>query len=637
MPDYAGYDISIAGQNYKLMRNSVGALALRFGASADEPGQTGQVGTIPFDNLHHGLGPNLSMDGDKTVASEAFSTMRPGRLEYFGNNNDTNCTVDGGVVPGAAQSTTINRRIYATSFQNGDDIYFVMPQRVIKFASGSTAGTTVFTAAGSDYIRGPGANYRGKWFFGLQNANGQAIGHLEFQPATNNWFANKLANHTKASLFFSVHTALWILEVTVASATVPGEVDWIIKRSDAEDCTQEAAFSDLTVEKSQPYPTAIHPLARWLMVFGSDGEVDAISADGGAPVSITPPGAFPGKDYSFGIGATMWGDLLMVPSIVRGLMALSLSGSPLRDVQPINVNPGLGLSAIETYPVAQYGADLIVGTGGLGSTINPQALGLRRYGEGVFYQGLYGGDVATGFTLVGGSYRCYSVQIREDGRAYFLFALTNGSTPVIRILDLPPKAGGRPLSLAAGQAWTYWQSAYTFGPSMGKKLALQARAWIESTLTNCSLKIQSSYDGAAFADMVSGQAAGLMVGDAGRGLGRSIAIRVMVTGTPSASDWPVLLLPIFIDYMDEPQAGNRLEFDIDARGGFVRAGISSASRLSIFNTLKAMEGTSQALVLLESTTPYNAIIERVESEDNYGPTGRERPSAVVKVAVRILA
>jgi len=819
MPDTQGYDVQIAGANYKLMRDANRIPQLRFLDAPDEPGNRGGVGTIVFDELHHGIGPTFSPNGDVYQRSSFFSAMRPGRIESFGAESIGDLLIGGVADTGPVAREVLNSFIYATSFQTPLGVFFVMPNKIIKFAGGALTGTVVHTT--TDNMRGPAAFYRGKWFIGLETNAGVSSGHVEYDASADIWTTENGGTDAKGSLFFSVHTWLWCLEQVATAATIDGSVTWKIKYTDTDDATPESSFIDVTVEKNEPQPNAIYPLGRWLLVFGHHGEIVAVSE--GDMRALVPAGSLSLADRSFGVGARMWGEQLVVPG-ARGLIALSLSGAALRDISPINIQTGLGQSAMEPSCVTPYGPDLLVGTKNRvadASGSAPFVLVMRKYPEGTFYNELH--DFSLGNW--DGSSVMRAMESLANGRTYMLSGNTTAGR--VRLLDLPPPYGGAPLSQQSGTI----QLSQTYGPSPGRKIFLQVRGWLESALSGADkLRILANVDNAGDAALIDNvQAAGPFVGSENQPIGRALGLKIdsvlsgatfpvveasatsfdntidgssvvdlpsgivsgnlllvfffapddvtfpagwtelntgvndlscayrKATGSEGASitvtingneasahvamrisgmadpavtapvvagfadgvdppnlvpvggpkpylwiavagaesgeitaapggyssfarangshdcatairnlfassenpvpftgpasnskaltvavypavspSWPVVLLPLFVDYIEEPEAGRRIEIEVDARGGYVRGGMATTDRLGIFNTLKALQGTNVTLELLESSTSYTVHVEQVEAADRAPATGRERPASIISVVMRVL-
>ncbi len=634
MPEYSGYDLTLGGTSLKLVRNAAGIPQLQFLDAPDEDGQRGSVGQIVFTDMHHGLGPDRAgspggagyvrmgaadtyTKAGASAGQGGWSAMRPGRVESI--SALTNLTGLTGTE--ATEYTGNNSYNFATAFQHNGDIYFVFPTNVYRiFSGGSGAEYVTFVGTlGTNKLRGPAAFYRGLWLIGLEDQNGASVGHLVFNTQANTWTLKTAGGDTKASLFYSVHGTLWAIQVDDVTSNTIGKSHWHLKHCDADDPTVEAGFVADTTNFVTPSPTAMHPLGQWLLVFGAEGEILAIS-EAPPPKALLPPGTFSDRDPEFGVGARLFGDELLVPGR-RGLYAISTAGGGLRDVSPINVQPGLpGGKPLRPACIAQYGPDVLVGTRTPAAGGICNVLGLRRYPEGVFYHTL-----AEFSAIITGAHAVRAIESLPSGLTFIL--LGNATEGRIYSFYLPPPAGGAGQSPAGSRVF---ETSYAEGRTPGRKVALQVRGWLEAAVSSGNINILC--DGAVTV-MGSPTAQGPFAINGAHPIGRTFAISFSGSG----GTWPVHLLPIEIDYMDEPVAGTRVQFDIESSGGLVRAGAQSQPRIDLFLLLKAFQGTVQTLAFLESpSASWSVVVEAVEAADSVPGSGRDRARSVIHLVCRRL-
>lgn len=632
MTEVGRYDINLGGHTLRLVRGADGALALSFTDAPDEPGVRGRLGSILFNDLHHGLGANLTLEGDRYTFSD-LDASRPGRIEHPGQGKVAVTGPGGSTDPGPVET----KRVFASTIQWESDCWFVLPaasgaaqSKVVKIAGGGVTWTepsVSFLAAGQ-VIRGPGAFYDGLWFFGLENQAGQSIGHVVFDPTADTWTARSGASDTKMSLFFSAHTFLWGLEVQ--SVGNKGAIGWRLRVTDATGAgaSADSNWRNLTVTIRQSYPTAIYPFGEWMLVFGVDGQILAIS-ETPPNRALLPPGALAGSE-EFGVGVIQWGGSLVFPSGGGGVHSIDLSSLELTDIAPENTQGALPQGRrLRVSTITPYGPDLLVGTR---SESNNQVsvLKLRRYPEGIAYNEL---QIISAIT---GDHSVRSIAALPSGKIYLLIG--NATESRIRRLVISPVGGGRPLAFDSAVVRAL-ETASSFGDTPGRKLFLQARGWLESALVgaNNEARIRIGVDGGPLALAGVVTQAGPFVLTGARPVGRAVRLSVEINfATDNGTDWPVLLLPLFVDYVEEPTSGARITLDVESGGGFRRSGSAQRAREQLWSTLQALVGSQQTLQLLESNTVYNVIVEQVEMVDSKGPTGRERPIAAIRVTLRVI-
>ncbi len=436
MPQVGGYDVTLGTFRLKLERDRVGALALRFLDSPDEPGLRGTVRTIEFDNLHHGLGGELAIQADRYTDCDEWSPFRPGRIELLG---DTDNIEDVDNAPSQETGACETTKVFATSFQWQGSVYFILPSKVIKWDEPDSTWDEAKAAGTGENFRGPAAFYWGKWYWGLEDDDGKSIGCVVLDTLDDSITIHKTsldATRISASLFFSVHSYMWALENTYA-ATRKGEAVWRLLFTDAADASLVANYTAAMEDKHHPYPTAIYPFGRWVLVFGANGEALAVSET--PPIkSLIPPGLVGSDDPEFGVGCRQWRGHLLVPSRT-GLWGIPFDGIDLKSFNPHTLQGPIGKDIRRPSVITPYGQDVLVGTRSNPNSPYTAHIGvLRDYPEGIIYNEVLSRELfSTGPNVL------RAMEVMSTGRVAMLIG--NATAGRIKVMGVPPVAGGRRL------------------------------------------------------------------------------------------------------------------------------------------------------------------------------------------------
>ena len=622
MPEYGGYDVKLGDFRLRLVRQGGKAPSLRYLNAPNEPGEAGGVGTIPFKDFHHGLRPDATdQPGGYRAISFAY-TGEEGRVASSGLL--AGVLIDGATNVGPTEVVGANGfKAVASSFNVGNDVYIVLPSKVAKITNGAATGATVFTPTASQFMRGPGAFYRGWWYFGLVSSAGVSLGFVRFQPSTGTWQEHfAAADEVKASMFHATSAGLWSVNVN-SYGSPPGDMMWRLRFSDVSDPILDLGWQDMTTEDSSPVAVSLGSIGSELLVFGADGTVYAMVRGRGL-IRAAKADVGDTLDQEFGLGAAIWEDTLLIPSTAE---LYALRGGSLATVSPRSITRGVKEEIRTGSAVGAFGDAMLVAT-------RPELSGqhrllmLRNYNDGLFYNQV---------EILWPSLTPRAISSLASGRSY----VCNGDASIGRIdtIDLPPPAGGPPLSTGAGAASGSVASPY-LSPG-ARAIVLQVRGWLESALSGSSTgRVRVSVDNAAPVDMTGVlTAAGPFLGTLARPVGRNISVILEPRASaPAGSGWPVFLGPVYLDYMEEPTAGRRMEFVVDgrARGGFARAGNQPFARMPLFEALKALQGTTQQFELLNTQSVFTALVERVEGADRSAGTGREPTYNSIRVTVVVL-
>ncbi len=486
-------DVTLDALDLRLARNKGGVRGISFLHAVDEPGEPGRVGTIVFDQLHHGIGNELSVQADRYSPSSLAVFAGPSALAHVPGALYTSGTAPflGG---GANQGSVIraDSRSHASSFQSGGDVYFVLPAegapqgagKVIKIQGGDGVVSTVITLNLAEHFSGVPVFYDGDWWIGVVDDAGTATAHVQFDVAADTWAKNSAGGDKDVSFFLAVHGGLFSLEDQSAT--------WDLDFTDAAAPVLDTAWSGIVSGKRVPDLTAMYALGRFVLIFGSDGQVIAV-ADAPPVKSLVPAGVLSDNDPFFGHGAKQWGSDLIVPSD-RGLYALNIDRLAGRDVSPLNLQGALGERPFRPSVVTPMGADLLVGTHSDGGE-QGNVLVLRRYPEGVFYNHLTGISITGMLTP---SRVAAMEYMPVTGKLVMLIGNEYESRVVV--LYLPDIRFRRP----AVQQISRLRTSTTFGPFPGRKLALQVRGVYPKATTNAvAIRVAPDLGAATLAGNVS--------------------------------------------------------------------------------------------------------------------------------------
>lgn len=651
MPEYGGFDVKLEHTNddatvttyhLKLIRDANGAPGFRITGGSEEPGTTGQATTILFDNFHHGIGGDVSIPtaaiaqwhaADTTRLCNGFSTMKPGRIESIGNLMEPLGDSAGPNITGPTETT----RVFATSFQWQGKVFFILPKTVLMYEWSDPNWQIVATAAANQVFRGPAAFYQGFWIWGLENDDGLSIGHAFYDTEFDLVDVRTAGTQVKASLFHSVHTALWALQVTTVNPK-KGAVGWKIKLCDEADPTPDANYIDQTLEIFHPFPTNIYAYGRWIVVFGADGQIVAFS-ETPPNKTLVPAGILATDDAEFGVGARQFGEFLLVPSR-NGLHAIPFTDNRLRDFSPQAIQARLGREPVRPCALAPYGMNYLIGTrSAAASPYKTQILSLADYPDGVFYNEFVRAELlSTGAHVI----RAMEA-ISTTGRVLILAG--NATEGKIWLLGLPPAIGGRPPALLGGVPFlspaSAMHSSYSYAPSRGRCIFTQVRGWAEGVIGDPlkgAVEISVSVDNGAFQSIVVPRVPGPFIGNLNKQIGRTASLGV--TGTvveDNGTDWPVILTPIMLDVIEEPASGFRLQFDIMAGGGVRRMGARTDKMEDLAQALHDLEGLPNSkATIIESSVEYDVIVEEVQMQQRKAATGRERTEAIIRLVAKVL-
>lgn len=638
MPDRpGGFDVRLTltspsfDRELTLVKARNGEPRLQLADTPDEPGSVGATGTLKFDFLHHGLGSAIEPEGDRVIESDGFSTLKPGRIEVVGNHFQIPDSTLTNFDTGAVETT----RLFATTFQWQGEIFFILPKFLIVYIYPSPFWSIIANAGANRNFRGPPTFYQGQWWFGVEDDIGLSVGHGRYDTDTGVVTIEDDAADNDASLFHSAHAALWAIEVTTVNPK-KGEVGWKLKLTTAADPIPGSAWEDQTVELFNPFPNAMYQFGRWILVFGADGQVLALS-ETPPNKTLIPPGILATDDTEFGVYARQFGEFLIIPH-QNGMHAIPFTDNRLRDFHPQNLQGRLFPEVIRPSCLTPFGMDYLVGTRSeTASPFRTRVMALRRYPEGIFYTQLYHREF-----MSEGAHVLRTIEVvPSTGRIAMLHG--NATEGRITLANLPPSQGGRPNNLLLGgvqglvPAATLETSALRTR-SGGRAFFTAVRGWVEDFVHTGTFVVQLSVDGAAYQTMANvGSTAGVPFRDGLANLiGRTASLRVLATITAdNGTEWPTLLTPLLLDYIEEPEGGFRIIMDVKLSTGQRRSGVMTQAWEADLASLEALIGAAGTVKILESQTTYNILVESVSAITTKAVSGRERPSAAARVIMKV--
>ena len=627
-------DVKLGTLELVLAKDSKGVRAFQFLHAPDEPGEPGRIGTIVFDQLHHGLGAELSLTADRyqaNLSASPPSAWVPGSLFSAGTLADT---ASGDIDHTQAEIeilTTAPPSVAVGSFQWKGDVYFTLPRRVIKVAAGDGLITTVFTPSMTTLLSGQPAFYNGNWWVGLVDSSvdpGESAGHVFFDTDLDTWTEFSGVGDAEVSFFFALHAGIFALEVNGLGATRA----WDLKFTDAGAPHLGTAWVDIVTNRPTPQATGIHSLGRFILVFGDAGEIVAV-ADAPPVKSLVSRGVFADDDPLFGHTSRPWGADLFLPSR-RGMSAVNIDRLAARDVTPPNIQGVLGDRQFLPRALIPMGPDMLVGTRNepqAGANHSGSILIVRRYPEGVFYNLVRDTFVSAAL----GNADVYAMEyIPNSGKLTILFGNTTGSR--VKVLYLPNEKLGKPSTfLPSSQLVT----SDTYGPFPGRKLALQVRGFYPAATTNSvAVGVIPDRGVAVAAGTVS--AVGPFVLTGARIVGSTFALELDLPAGVGA-EWPRLLLPIMLDYVEEPRAGDRIRIAVEAPVGSRRVDSGGDSVEKVLKDIRDLRNSSSTVTLelldvAGAPSTFTVLVEAVSSVEERPMLKREFPSAVAFVDLRVV-
>lgn len=622
-------DVKLHNTELTLSKNKEGAQALAFLSGVDEPGDYGRVDTIIFDDLHRGLGNELVATADRVRAegvgadsAESFSTWKPGILMGSGQfANSSPPLTDRG--PGE------NVRVVASSFLHGGDPYFILPKRAVTGTNGGD-GTWSSVHTTTDYMSGPAAFYGGVWFIGLQTTAGYSAGHVEFDGSA--WATKVGGSDLKANFFKVVHGGMF---------SIREESDgWDLRFTDdtPANATLDANWVIIVANQRGTQPTALEAIGRYVVVFGQWGEIILV-ADAPPVKSLMPRGFLADDDTTFANGAQMWGADLVFPSR-WGLQALNIPSMAIRDISPTRLQGALGRRLFRPSAIASMGADLLVGTYSAAvlkpSVANdiPSLLLLRNYPEGPSYTHLTELNVA----LFAGAYRVQALAYAPTtGVVSMLIGDTAGIESYVYLYYMPSEANAKPKE-AAGTSAIRLSSSY--GPSPGRKLALQVRGWYaDHAGLGTTIDVIADVDTLVEAGAVATNGPFTLTG--ARVLGDAFGLRLKLDLIAEGSDnFPRFILPLMLDYAEEPRSGDRIQIGVEVPTGPRRGDAGVDAPTELLATLQALRGgTTRTFSMLDpagASASWTVIVEGVDLAGGGPKRMREFPEATIVVTMRVV-
>jgi hypothetical protein len=617
---------------------------MAFSHALDEPGDPGRVGTIVFDNLHHGIGGQLSREADRYMAAYSGGMVADERQGI--------CHIPGMVAAGGTVVTvtksdgtetvgpTNDNFLFSVLFEENEKIYHSGGLVLHEIDPATNQWVLKYTNPNNDWrSSGRPVLYDGIWFRGLEFYNAHySIGRWDFDGTT----AQAVTGGVQASYFAASSGGLFKIARASASAA------WEVKFTDATGANARTESNWVSMATGIRAPVSgLAVLGRYLLIFTAAGEIMAL---GEAPPikTLVPAGALTDEyDRKFGCAITMWGSDLVIASgggprtQGKGCYALNIDRLASRDIHPILVQGRIaGGRDLQPSAVAAMDSDLLVGTvtnkqsHATGPYVEHAILRLSNFPDGLAYNflGSYRDNLSPPRT--GDVHDLLHFSNSTYSRIYALFGGFAGG--YISCTEVPHHGGSKPTALA-DPSYVYTSSAY--GPYTGRKLALQIRGFNGAALSTDTVEISLVPD----ADLSSPTVAGTF-GDAGPFVLSSARIVATTFGLkiklPDDSDWARILLPIFLDYCEEPRSGERIQLGVAIPTGVRRMDAGNEAVETFVATLQGLrDGTTKTLTLYDvAGTPstFTVLVEVVETAQNVLKIAREYPEAAAVITVRVV-
>lgn len=630
-------DVRLDTLDLRLARTKGGVRGFQFLHALDEPGDPGRVGTIVFDQLHHGLGAELSLQADRYRPNQPLPPIAyiPGMVMSAGPT--TGPLLDAGA---SAVTPFVHNLITApSSFNDGNDVFLVLAREVIRVPLGTGTWVSVRDVTGTTGISGgigPVVRYDGEWWAGLFDGVGLAIAHMHSVDGIT-WTLETAGTDKEANFFLPVHGGMFAVQVTTAASSSRAEWKLSFTDANAAGAILDANWVDIVTLRNHPVPTGMAAVGRYVLIFGADGSIVAV-ADA-PPVKTLMEGPSPVlNDRDFGTNNLFWGSDLMATSNRSGLLALNLDRLAGREVNPASIQGFLGRRRFRPFTISPMGPDLLVGTRGI-TDDEASILLLRRYPEGVFYNQIRDVSATIGSGLPSGQAVMAMEYLNLTGILTFLVGGTVGSQfGRIGYVRMPFLDGSAPTSFAASAVL---ETSHTYGPFPGRKLALQVRGFYPEATTNATeISVIPDMGAAVSAGAVTAAAPFALSG--ARVVGSTFALQLDLPAGVG-SEWPRLLLPLMLDYIEEPRAGDRIRLIIEVPTGQRRRDAGGDAVENALNSLRALRNSSSTVTLTlhdVAGTPssFTVLVEKVDANESTlaAHPYREYPEAVAVIDLRVV-
>jgi hypothetical protein len=492
-------------------------------------------------------------------------------------------------------------------------VFFILPKGVLRYIPTTGVVSLVKAPPANFYFTGSRAQFKGKWWLGVEDVD-RVSGHMvTYAPATGSWADTTV----HGSHVFAAKNKMWWAENK--GVTTSPELNW-------------SEVADLSTVVG-PYPldtggfaTWLHALGPWVLVMKQDGNVYGVDEDG-VWVPVIKGNSLYRSDPLFGHGTLEFQGRLLVPGYGQ-LLCIDSSSLQTTDLHPSRVQRGsvVPITQVDSRPIiARMDATIVAWVAGV-------LWRLDEYPEGVCWNVLDEGGTA----LLRTHALLQDPLSLLDNRLLYVFGFPALDDTAVFSICLPSADHILAPTSIASDGYVTSQKNGGEGLASGvSKRPARVRGWAQAE----GWKVYVGTDTGTEILCGTTTAEGPYAFDipATVAIGRYVYVKPV---SPTTAAWKYLSLPIYVDCYAVPSATDDMTITILAsQEQLHNAGGAWTRRNSkdIFDALDALVGTSTTLLWGGpwNGTSWTVLVLAVQTTELEGPARTEGQKAI-KVFLRRL-
>jgi len=598
------YDVQLNSVPYLVVKDEkTGVPAVVLGSAPKEPGQPGEITTIRFDTFHRGPGGPIDRGEGKYVVSFA-DVYTPGYIYNGGTASVYTYGTDlsqTGFLGGSFRDVSNGTTVY---------VFFILPKGVLRYTPSDGAISKVKDPPAGCYFTGSRAQFKGKWWLGVESAARVADHMVTFAPATGTWADTTV----HGSHVFAAKNKMWWAENK--GVTTSPELNW-------------SEVADLSTVVG-PYPldtggfvTWLHTLGPWVLVMKQDGNVYGVDEDG-VWVPVIKGNAVFWSDPLFGHGALEYQGRLLVPGYGQ-LLCVDSASLQTTELHPIKVQRGAVFGYGDPTPKITRLDDT------LAAVVQEVIWKFGEYPEGIAWSSIHSGESLAGHAVQAIIQDPLSVL---DNR--LLICYCEGSNTKIASQRIPSANMYYPPATVDTFCSVTSQKNPGEGAFSGvSKRPQRVRGW--ASTAGWQIWVRTDIDSLRLCGTTAAEGPWAFDIPSTVAIGRYVDLNVL---SPNPGVWSYLALPIYVDCYAVPSATDDMTITILAsQEQLHNAGGAWTRRNSkdIFDALDALVGTSTTLLWGGpwNGTTWTVLVLAVQMTELEGPARTEGQKAI-KVFLRRL-
>jgi len=492
-------------------------------------------------------------------------------------------------------------------------VFFILPKGVLRYVPTTGVLTLVKTPPANFYFTGSRAQFKGKWWLGVEDVD-RVSGHMvTYTPASGNWADTTV----HGSHVFAAKNKMWWAENK--GVTTSPELNW-------------SEVADLSTVVG-PYPldtggfaTWLHALGPWVLVMKQDGNVYGVDEDG-VWVPVIKGNSLYRSDPLFGHGALEFQGRLLVPGYGQ-LLCIDSSSLQTTDLHPSRVQRGsvVPITQVDSRPIiARMDATIVAWVAGV-------LWRLDEYPEGVCWNVLDEGGTA----LLRVHALLQDPLSLLDNRLLYVFGFPALDDTAVFNICLPSADHILAPTSIASDGYVTSQKNGGEGLASGvSKRPARVRGWAEAA----GWKVYVGTDTGTEILCGTTTAEGPYAFDvpAAVAIGRYVYVKPV---SPTTAAWKYLSLPIYVDCYAVPSMTDDMTITILASQEQLHNQGGAWTRRNskdIYDALSALVGTSTTLLWGGpwNGTSWTVLVMAVQMTELEGPARTEGQKAI-KVFLRRL-